>query len=251
MIVDVIKFIMNMNEQQYFGTTPILESEPIDIPNAKKCRVNHGLPAYKSRLKSLQMQKRNRKETEKENRGLEKAILENYNKNELKEILEELPAKIGEVYDLELAEEMTDIYEDLTDQIHELEVKKDKYKKECKRACDAYKRTREAFEFAREEYKKLCKTLEEERIEKDSIKGSCETFTKVAMEVIDKERELHEKTKEELEEERNARTQAESEVEWLRGELEAERRLRADAEYDRELVEMQLAEHSTDNINED
>ena len=28
---------------EYLGTTPILESEPANIPNAKKCRVNHGL----------------------------------------------------------------------------------------------------------------------------------------------------------------------------------------------------------------
>ena len=28
---------------QYCGTTPILESELINIPNAKKCRENHGL----------------------------------------------------------------------------------------------------------------------------------------------------------------------------------------------------------------
>ena len=52
----------------------ILESEPINIPNAKKCRVNHGLVAaipceditfgvfkkklgYKMRIKSLEKQK--------------------------------------------------------------------------------------------------------------------------------------------------------------------------------------------------
>ena len=28
---------------EYLGTTPILESEPVNIPNAKKCRANHGL----------------------------------------------------------------------------------------------------------------------------------------------------------------------------------------------------------------
>ena len=37
----------------------------------------------------------------------------------LKEILEELSDKISEVYDLELAEEMTDIFEDLTGKIDE------------------------------------------------------------------------------------------------------------------------------------
>ena len=62
--------------EQYCGTKPILESEPINIPNAKKCRVNHGLVAaipredmtfgifkrkptytYKMRIKSLEKQK--------------------------------------------------------------------------------------------------------------------------------------------------------------------------------------------------
>ena len=30
-------------KDKYLGTIPILESEPINIPNAKKCRANHGL----------------------------------------------------------------------------------------------------------------------------------------------------------------------------------------------------------------
>ena len=83
------------------GTTPILESDLIDIPNVSQCRVNHGLVtavpseditfgvfkrgkvgARKVRLKSLRRQKReieekNRKETEKRNREFEKAILQN------------------------------------------------------------------------------------------------------------------------------------------------------------------------------
>ena len=63
-----------MNNEQYCGTKPILESEPINIPNAKKCRENHGLvaaipredmtfgvfkrkPTYKMRIKSLEKQK--------------------------------------------------------------------------------------------------------------------------------------------------------------------------------------------------
>ena len=69
--MDVIEFIMNIekDDDQYSGATPILESEPVSIPDAGRCRVNHGLPAYKARLRSLQIQKReieerNRKETE-------------------------------------------------------------------------------------------------------------------------------------------------------------------------------------------
>ena len=74
----------------------ILESEPINIPNAKKCRANHGLvaaipredmtfgvfkrkPNYKARLKGLQKQQR---EIEKRNRDIEKAISENKYKND-------------------------------------------------------------------------------------------------------------------------------------------------------------------------
>ena len=93
-----------MNNEQYCGTTPILESVPINIPNAKKCRENHGLvavipredmtfgvfkrkPTYKMRIKSLEKQereieKRNRKELEKINREREKEILEEYNRND-------------------------------------------------------------------------------------------------------------------------------------------------------------------------
>ena len=61
--------------EQYCGTKPILESEPINIPNPKKCRENHGLVAaipredmtlgvfrrklgYKMRIKSLEKQKK-------------------------------------------------------------------------------------------------------------------------------------------------------------------------------------------------
>ena len=64
-----------MNNEQYCGTKPILQSVPINIPNAKKCRENHGLvaaipreditfgvfkrkPTYKMRIKSLEKQKR-------------------------------------------------------------------------------------------------------------------------------------------------------------------------------------------------
>lgn len=104
-IMGVIEIIMDMKKDvnQYFGTTPILESEPIGIPNAKQCCVNHGLVAavpceditlgafkrkpFCARLKSLQRQKReiderNRKEAEERNREFEKAILENYMRND-------------------------------------------------------------------------------------------------------------------------------------------------------------------------
>ena len=97
-----------MNNEQYCGTKPILESEPIDIPNAMKCRENHGLGAvipredmtfgvfrrklgYKLRIKSLEKQKReiekrDREELEKVSREREKAILEEYNRNDAEPI---------------------------------------------------------------------------------------------------------------------------------------------------------------------
>ena len=81
----------------------ILVSEPIDVPNVKKCRENHGLvtaipseditfgvfkrkTGYKMRIKSLEKQrmeaeKRNIKELKKINCEREKAILEEYIRN--------------------------------------------------------------------------------------------------------------------------------------------------------------------------
>ena len=102
MTMNVVEIITDMKKSgdQYFGTTPILESDSIAIPNVKQCRVNHGLVttipfeditlgvferrkvgAWKARVKSLekrkrQIEERNRKEIEKRNREIEKAILE-------------------------------------------------------------------------------------------------------------------------------------------------------------------------------
>ena len=102
MTTDVVEIIMDMKKKddQYFGTTPILGSDSIAIPNAKQCRVNHRLVtaipseditlgvlerrkvgAWKARVKSLERQKReieerNRKKIGKRNREIEKAILE-------------------------------------------------------------------------------------------------------------------------------------------------------------------------------
>ena len=91
---------MKKSDDQCLGTTPILESEPIAISNAKQCRINHELvtsipseditlgvfkrkapAAWKARVKILERQKReieerDRKEIKKRNRELEKAILE-------------------------------------------------------------------------------------------------------------------------------------------------------------------------------
>ena len=34
---------------QYLRARPIMESCPIEIPNARQCRLNHGLPPYENR----------------------------------------------------------------------------------------------------------------------------------------------------------------------------------------------------------
>ena len=75
--VDIVEIIMDIKKDekpktrdvdQYLGLTPIMESCPIDIPNARQCRVNHGLVtaipsgditlgAWKARVKSLEKRK--------------------------------------------------------------------------------------------------------------------------------------------------------------------------------------------------
>ena len=69
-----------MNNEQYCGTKPILESEPIDIPNAKKCRENHGLP--REDMTFGVFRGRRGKGNKKVSREREKAILEDRNNAE-------------------------------------------------------------------------------------------------------------------------------------------------------------------------
>ena len=101
----------------------------------------------------------------------------------LKEILEELSDKISEVYDLELAEEMTGIFENLTGKID----------KGSKQFWSLVKKL-DTIEKERDE---LCEELEGERIVKESMTRSFITATDVAMKVIGEERELCEKVEKE------------------------------------------------------
>ena len=101
-----------------------------------------------------------------------------------KEILEELSDEISEVYDLELAEEMTDIFEDLTSKIDE----------DLKQYWSLVKK----LATIEKERDKLRKELEEERITKESMTRSFRTATDVAMEVIGEEREFREKVEKEI-----------------------------------------------------
>lgn len=63
---------------QYLGSTPILESSPVGIPNARQCRVNHGLVAvipsdditlgaWGARVRGLEKRKKGNREIEKGN----------------------------------------------------------------------------------------------------------------------------------------------------------------------------------------
>ena len=115
-----------------------------------------------------------------------------------KEILEELSDKICEVYDLELAEEMTDIFEDLTDKIDE----------DLKQYWSLVKKRATV----KKERDELRKELEEERIVKKSITRSFRTATDVAMKVIGEERKLREKVEKE-------RDQAEYDKEYFANQL--------------------------------
>ena len=94
----------------------------------------------------------------------------------------------------------------------ELEVKRDKYKEEYKRAWKAHKHAKEAFEFAKEVYKKELLT-----------KRSMEESFNVVGKMYKKERELRKKAERE-------RDQAQYDKEYYAKELEEERVLRSHLE---------------------
>ena len=116
----------------------------------------------------------------------------------LKEILEGISDKISEVYDLELAEEMTGIFENLTGKID----------KGLKQFWSLVKK----LATIEKEQDELRKELEKERITKESMTRSFRTATDVAMKVIGEERELREKVEKE-------RDQAEYDKEYYANQL--------------------------------
>ena len=147
----------------------------------------------------------------------------------LKGTLEELSAKITEVYDLELAEEMADIYVDLVTLVDVI----------SKRYWELVK-TLAAVEVERDKLRE--KLIRSENKHNGTLKDvdlDLKRSIKAINHFIKQNRVLLGKIKGE----RDARTQAESEVEWLKRELEEERLLRVDAEYDKEYYAMQLMEH--------
>lgn len=158
----------------------------------------------------------------------------------VEEILKELSNKISEVYNLELAKELTDIYVNLADQIREddhkyfelvrksaeLEVEKDKYKGGYGRVWEAYKRAKEAFKHAKEAYK-------EELLTKGSMEESFNVVTELAKEMVEKERKLREGAEKE-------RDQAEYDKEYYAKELEEEWVSRSHLEDVKEYYRMQI-----------
>ena len=147
-------------------------------------------------------------------------------------ILRKLTDEIAEVYNLDLAERMTETYEDLV--------------KKIKATSKQYWSLAGKLATIEKQRDELRNKFNDEQMKNRS---TIKSFDAVG-ELYKKQRELYEKSEEgvgclskELEEERDARTQAESEIEWLKRELEEERRLRVDAEYDKEYYAMQLMEH--------
>ena len=144
----------------------------------------------------------------------------------LKDVLKDLNDKIVEVYDLELVDEMTDIYIDLVDRVNELS----------------------------SQYWKLVKVLAETEKDRDDLlmklrvkSEQCKMTFKVGREKIQEECEIQDKLDIEKDQAEYDRDYYKNEVEWLRNEVEwhrkeaeKERRLRVTAEYEKELAEMEL-----------
>ena len=138
----------------------------------------------------------------------------------------ELDSKIAEVYDLELAEEMYDIYIDLTDRVNEFS----------------------------SQYWKLVKALAKTEKDRDDLvrklrvkSEQCNMVFEVGREMVQEECEIQDKLDIEKDQAEYDRDYYRNEVEWLRNEVEwhrkeaeKERRLRVTAEYEKELAEMEL-----------
>ena len=101
----------------------------------------------------------------------------------LKEVLRELSDKIAEVYNLELAGEMTNIYIDLVTRADDVSRK--------------YWKLVKTLAVIEKERDGLRKKLEEERVTNESKTKSFNIATETAKEMIDKERELRDKAERE------------------------------------------------------
>ena len=148
---------------------------------------------------------------------------------DFKDVLIDLDSKIAEVYDLDLAEEMTDIYIDLSDRINEFS----------------------------SQYWELVKALAKTEKERDELvreldaeKKRCNMVFEIGMDTVQEERKVQDKLDIEKDQAEYDRDYYKNEVEWLRNEVEwhrkearKERCLRVTAEYEKELAEMELLGH--------
>ena len=120
---------------------------------------------------------------------------------DLKDVLEELNNKITEVYDLDLAEEMSDIYIDL---VHRVDVMSKKYWKLVK-ALATIEKERDEF------YKKFKK----EEMRNKSMLESLTVCIDTAKKMLEEEREIQDNIEKE-------RDQAEYDKNYYRNELDKE-----------------------------
>ena len=118
---------------------------------------------------------------------------------DLKDILIQLDSKIAEVYDLELVEEMTDIYNDLSDRVNELSTKYWELVKALART-----------EKERDKYYNKLKI--EEKISKAKSE-ECKMVFEIGMDTIQEEREIQNKLYKE-------RDQAEYDRNYYKNELQ-------------------------------
>ena len=152
---------------------------------------------------------------------------------DLKDVLINLDSKIAEVYDLDLAKEMTDIYVDLSDRVNE-------FSRQYWKLVKALAKTE----------KDRDDLLRELKVEKEISKARSEDrkiVFEIAMDKIQDERDIQDKLNIEKDQAEYDRDYYKNEVEWLRNEVEwhrkqaeNERRLRVAAEYEKEFAEMKL-----------
>ena len=152
---------------------------------------------------------------------------------DLKDVLINLDSKIAEVYDLDLAKEMTNIYVDLSDRVN-------KFSRQYWKLVKALAKTE----------KDRDDLLRELKVEKEISKARSEDrkiVFEIAMDKIQDERDIQDKLNIEKDQAEYDRDYYKNEVEWLRNEVEwhrkqaeNERRLRVAAEYEKEFAEMKL-----------
>ena len=130
---------------------------------------------------------------------------------DLKDVLMDLDSKIAEVYDLELVEEMTDIYIDLKGRIDELS-------KNYWKLVKALART----EKDRDD---LLSELKVEKKISEARSGECKMIFEIGMDTVQKERKIQDRLDIEKDQAEYDRDYYRDEVEQLRSELAYEKDL--------------------------